>query len=156
MREFFQGWRRNVGCFTLVMASATCGLWVRGQRVTDELIVPGRLLPAFRSRWIVYSSIRGIELERQWSDNQGADYTLPNGQFISRSIISEDRRTRLPESSFDPVIDKQNCCCDFIFETGHLKHGGKVRTWVAPFWSFILPLTLLSAYLILWKPRKAK
>jgi hypothetical protein len=26
--------------------------------------------------------------------------------------------------------------------------------WAVPFWSITLPLTLLSAYLILWKPRK--
>ena len=26
--------------------------------------------------------------------------------------------------------------------------------WIIPYWSVVLPLTLLSAYLILWEPRK--
>ena len=30
----------------------------------------------------------------------------------------------------------------------------RYRRLVAPLWHLILPLTLLSAYLILWKPRK--
>jgi hypothetical protein len=28
------------------------------------------------------------------------------------------------------------------------------RVWHIPYWSLTIPLTLLSAYLILWKPRK--
>ncbi len=36
-------------------------------------------------------------------------------------------------------------------------HGGPdIRFWVVPYWSLVLPLTLLSAWLILAKPRKAK
>lgn len=30
------------------------------------------------------------------------------------------------------------------------------REWIIPYWSLVLPLTLLSAWLILVKPRKAK
>ena len=26
--------------------------------------------------------------------------------------------------------------------------------WIIPYWSIVIPLTLLSAYLLLWKPRK--
>lgn len=29
-----------------------------------------------------------------------------------------------------------------------------IERWTVSYWSLILPLTLLSAYLILWKPRK--
>ena len=31
--------------------------------------------------------------------------------------------------------------------------AGKHEFWIIPHWSIVLPLTLLSAYLLLWKPR---
>ena len=33
---------------------------------------------------------------------------------------------------------------------------GRFELWSVPYWSLILPVTLLSAYLLLTKPRKAK
>lgn len=32
----------------------------------------------------------------------------------------------------------------------------RFKLLVIPYWSFTIPLTLLSAYLILWKPQKVK
>ncbi len=34
--------------------------------------------------------------------------------------------------------------------------GDLQRTWTIRYWSVAIPLTLLSAYLILWKPQNAK
>jgi hypothetical protein len=39
MREFFRGWRRKVGCVTLVMTCALMGLWMRSIRTFDEVLV---------------------------------------------------------------------------------------------------------------------
>ena len=39
MPEFFRGWRRKVGCVTLVMALAAWTLWLRSLIVMDLVIV---------------------------------------------------------------------------------------------------------------------
>lgn len=39
MGEFFRGWRRKVGCLTLVMACLTMGGWIRSLFRTDEVMI---------------------------------------------------------------------------------------------------------------------
>src|SRR5262245_3802284 len=39
MREFFKGWRRKVGCVTLVMALASLGLWTRSFQSDDAITI---------------------------------------------------------------------------------------------------------------------
>ena len=41
---------------------------------------------------------------------------------------------------------------NYELKTGHLLPVN--YAWSVPFWAIVWPLTLLSAYLILWKPRK--
>ena len=43
----------------------------------------------------------------------------------------------------------------FDFGAGRSHGAGIVRTerWAAPYWSIVMPLTFLSAYLLLSKPR---
>jgi len=155
MGDFFHGWRRKTGCVTLVMACLVTAGWARSFLVTDELTVPGRLFPSCKSKILLYSSIRGIEIERQWSDNEGADFANANGALNAYPVTSNDyRKGRSPFDSWGLTIDETSSLCGFVVEVGHLKHNGKVLAWVAPYWSLVLPPTLLSAYLILWKPRK--
>ena len=35
MREFFKGWKRKLGCVTLVTACLLMGMWIRSQRIHD-------------------------------------------------------------------------------------------------------------------------
>ncbi len=35
-----------------------------------------------------------------------------------------------------------------------VSNTGQYRPWIIQYWEVVLVLTLLSAYLILWKPRK--
>ncbi len=50
MREFFRGWRRKVGCVTLVMACGLMGLWIRSGLMAEEFETPIPLGPRFVSR----------------------------------------------------------------------------------------------------------
>jgi len=40
MRAFFSGWRRKIGCVTLLMALAFMGGWVRSLSDTDVFEAP--------------------------------------------------------------------------------------------------------------------
>ena len=83
--------------------------------------------------------------------------------FMWQSIeVSESED---PEAHYDPWqcysdIDWRRDWAGVSFGAG-IQHGPEGTSWpfamcVIPYWSLVLPLTLLSAWLILAKPRKAK
>jgi hypothetical protein len=153
MREFFRSWRRKVGVVTLGLACVFMVGWVRSLTRTDEIIVPGRLLRGSTARYLVFSSSRGIGLEKQWSNNVGADYSLPEGSYQSYPHAL-DHHIGGNRDSGDPIFDVRISLVGFVFEDGHSKHNGKARGWYVPYWSIVLHLTLVSAFLLLSKPRK--
>src|SRR5262249_54008008 len=112
MREFFRGWRRKAGCVVLAWACAFMGWWVRSVTVTDEFIPPGKLIPLCRSKIIIASTPRGLEIEKSWSDNKGANYSIPNGQY--RSFENDFwwyRNSHIRRTDRDPVIDRKGSLC---------------------------------------------
>lgn len=61
MRDFFKGWRRKVGCVTLVMALACIGLWIRGYDVGDRITFDGRQAQnGESSSYVITASYHGI------------------------------------------------------------------------------------------------
>ena len=99
MREFFRGWRRKVGCVTLVVA---CGLMVESL-LTGEY--NAELWDAFER------SKQSISHEFKPDGSVVLDYG-PRAVYVLR------------------------------------------RFSLVPYLAVVLPLTFLSAYLLLWKPRK--
>ena len=122
MREFFKGWRRKVGCVTLVVACVVAIAWGRSVRVRDtvEFGFNG-------SSHYVFISDGRIEWSRWWyRDGRQPNKTLTwisGPEFIPPWMLIPER---VPPAS----------------------------TWAIPYWSLVIPLTLLSAYLLLWKTRK--
>ena len=43
----------------------------------------------------------------------------------------------------------------FHFETGKVGHQSRYAVYTIPYWSIVLPLTLISVFLLLSKPRKS-
>jgi hypothetical protein len=136
MPDFLHSWRRKVGVVTLVMACVAMGLWSRSLITQDILNVLDCRLSS-RNGWFVWctsSMYQHDELVEWQEDLVGADedYYLPS----------------------DPEVD-----WDFRapgFGLGWLPNNGHGRAYIRiiSLWYFIVPLTLLSVYLILWKPRK--
>ena len=69
-------------------------------------------------------------------------------------------RSSQPDSS-DPAMPLRLDGDSFWCFWGFSYHGGSdppfqepFQVWRIPYWSLVFPLTLLSAFLILWKPRK--
>jgi hypothetical protein len=113
MGAFFKGWRRKVGCVTLVMSLCLSGAWVRSLMRQDNLHTPFLTLHA-----------HGGTLA--WFDSQNTGW-----QWHTKEINADNW-------------------------TGF----GGVWRWnkgviAVPYWIFTFPLIVLSAYLILWKPRQA-
>ena len=133
MREFFRGWRRKIGVVTLVLACVFMAGWVRSYVTEDMLSLPVKD-PSLS--WL--TSTEGI---------------------IVWMTISEPNRN--PEAA--EVSVEQNTEDDILVATAVVNSfGGYITSamtitsfWFIPYWSLVLPLTLLSAWLLLSKPHSS-
>ena len=155
MREFLRGWKRKVGVCTLVMACVFVAGWVRSMSCSDSVRIRcGR-----------------------FCDEQLSSY---DGQLLWDHQIINFRRSMSGVSwprvswnvySFNALgnLDREN----ITFEIKSLRSGvalysakisqaGKIVSVpsncvvFAPYWSIVIPLTLLSGWLLLSKPRASK
>lgn len=129
MREFFHGWRRKVGCVTLVMACVLAIVWGRSYFVEDRIAFtrgdyryavgtgPGSVT---WDNWLNNPPMSGIGWSSDWRNLQGpvqprpAYYRAPPGSALG-TVQYESRSL--------------------------------------PLWPFAVPLTVLSVYFVLWRPK---
>ena len=142
MGEFFKGWRRKIGVLTLVMACVFMGGWVRSSVMIDCLTVS-------KGWWFgteYFMSSNGL---CAWYTSIATDF--PAIQW--RSAYHDDpeyQTTQIPRTKWS-WIDYGMSLGDVIDENDY---ASRLKIWVAPYWSIVVPLTLISAYLLLSKPRK--
>lgn len=166
MREFFRGCRRKAGCVTLVLACLLMGVWVRSRVYTDGVMV-------YRDKhvsWFVASSKGGVKWigaydpEGIWSGDsfgwfshslKNLDRKLQPAQFGGNWPVRPEEDEALWPAFYgqDMVWNQHWQMLGFCIGDANL---GSPRVYVRqiPYWSIVLPMTILSAYLILWKPQK--
>jgi hypothetical protein len=136
MSTYFQSWRRKVGCATLVMACLLAGLWLRSVTIVDDVFIA----PS-RAALVMFSS----ERSRVGGSLDVSGAFTPLVQWSARPVSWEN-------NSFGYVDD------DYSLRWGGIDIGASSNQdfmfCVAPYWTIVLPLTLLSAYLILWTPKR--
>ena len=120
MGEFVNGWRRKIGSLTLLIALAFTGLWVRSFSTTDDHVTVWR-------NHSLYS-------------HNGA---------ISWNISSHDEMKPAEDVQPPTIVHKWRWeWGGFVASDISFYGQSTVQYWV-PYWYFILPLTLISAYLFL-------
>ena len=143
MKEFFHGWRRKAGVVSLVLACALMGMWLRSHFYRDNIVSglagltsSDGLLEFFivepRSVWIKPESLRWVSSARPIFETRGDVRVEIWGKEFVVLRMSEDYGGG--GSANDNLM--------------------RVRRVTTPHCALILPLTLLSANLILCKPRK--
>ncbi len=131
MWSFVHGWRRKAGIVTLVMALAFMAAWVRSLNSAEKIDVHfGRSNLVFLSGCGRFVALHGYLCDVVFEDIEG-----------SRSI-----RFVLRVAQGTSGYSWSSWPADEVSLSGN-------RTLV-PYWSVTIPLTLLSAYLILLKPSK--
>ena len=145
MREFFRGWKRKVGVVTLMMACVAMVGWIRSRFVMDEytFINQRGSMEIFQTEpnRMVWAS-----LEYDVKPNYG-----PIAPFVSN---------RLPPNYEASAWIGYEWKYRFLgVGAGQVSYAqtsmGPLTTKVVfvSFWSVVLPLTALSAYLLLSMPR---
>jgi hypothetical protein len=147
VREFFKGWRRKAGCVTLVLSCLFMVGWARSHRFIDGFgFHPNRetvaLIASFRGRtiWILMHNLNGY-------------VPSPESFYSSRELD--------PSGTYEPFSTRDASwhwhCRLGGFEMGRMNGLGIVcdqTVLMVPYWSIVIPLTLLSPWLLLSKPRQ--
>jgi hypothetical protein len=169
MEEFFKGWRRKAGCVTLMLAGAFCSVWHRSYSTFDRIdgFMAARLIHGY-----VVSTNGDLNIIRRFPlppDYAMNSLHLKKWVFWRTKFASRDE-TVLLERNSQISFPTPDCWSEFTvawrfdfagFHCGKGRHSTwdswDVQLWVIPYWMITLTLSLLSVYLILWKPRlKAK
>lgn len=147
MREFFRGWRRKLGCVLLTISLASMGGWIRSLSLQDQIIVARHDSVQF------FTSMNGALV---WS--RSSPY------YLSASIrwSSKEFNKAMLDSWYGAEVRWKWQRFGFDFGAGSYTDkssvGGvftrRVELWQVPYWAVTVPLTLISSYLILGKPRK--
>jgi hypothetical protein len=160
MRAFFHGWRRKAGVFTLVMACAVTIVWMRSWLIIDEMHISPPYPPQRRT-YKTLSSERGHISWFEWTV-EGGKAVVSETSFTTylSTELTELNSLEIPLKEIKRFDWRFKCLLIDIGSTdvdddGSGRFGYRHSTHcVVPYWSLVLPLTLLSAYLLLWKPGK--
>jgi len=143
MREFFKGWRRKVGCIVLAMACVLAGAFARSLTRLDQIYFNGA-----KSNLVIASGDQKLIL-------------MIGGRFNSVYHDISGTRNRIWQLTWSdeellPSRDPINWYQHPAFRVDFVSNvdGDKMAT--ISYLSIVLPLTLLSAILILWPRRKPK
>jgi hypothetical protein len=149
MKESFRGWRRKIGVVTLVMACLFVAGWVRNYFIRDSVNIP----TGNSSSIEFISGYQCLNLVVMWS-------TIPDHEMASFRIYhqKEEEEIGFPAGKF---LFGGFAGDHFPFRPSWFRFSNEVRTtslmiFSLPYWSITIPLTLLSGWLLLSKPRQIK
>ena len=138
MPTYFKPWRRKIGVATLVVACVAMGAWVRSTLVKDHLT-------------------------RDYGDGSTIQATAFDSHFglVVRKGFQPSGKTEIRwlHSQVESINDWAAERGDWIsyrlgFGIVHYKlTNGYLKAWFTHYASIVIPLTLLSAWLLLSRPR---
>jgi len=135
MDDFFHGWRRKLGVVTLLMALVLMGGWLRSFSATDEIQIGiiNQCLQEVRTSWgeLHWASWKDRPISLRWTNWPAQQPSVHRKHFSEWLVRHEVRQSN----------------ADNITRLGQVV--------IFPYWSITIPLTLISAFLLLSKPRKS-
>ena len=142
MREFFRGWKRKLGVVTLMVACVLTGGWIRSLTHAESV-----------------RFVSGEKTDEIWLSGEGKIAWLRNQHSSHISGPPEWRSD--PAYFFNSYFTFGKVTWKWRFlsfsATERLDDGSGVRKvcYIAPYWSIVLPMSLLSAWLLLSKTTNA-
>ena len=143
MWTFFHGWRRKAGCVALVLACALMGEYARSQFYSDRLWLNLTSQGAFS-----LTSQRGIVVfeHRRETESHGVRPKISLIRWSAVGFDTTEPRWVFGKPSFQKFTWSNN--------DDNFASKGQGQTVRVPHLLLVLPLALLSAYLIFWKQRR--
>lgn len=157
MSDFLHGWRRKAGLVILVMACGLMAAWIRSSKTTNHIgfftgahslcqVISRQQTVAIR---IVQSELPVQEVSVDRVLLMG--FQPPQGNSTGHLAVNIDPTTRAAEGSpYRWILNWRG------FEIGRCSDGQfplQVFVVCVPYWLIIMPMTLLSGYLLVRKPK---
>ena len=156
MRDFFKGRRRKIGCAALVMACVLMGLWLRSVRCCDSYcFVYKHSVITIRSvdNWFGCRIGWHPDTAPLWYPDLDIGWTSQSGADTLGDSIADGKwnwpRPAVSSNGVDIHFHWEMAGFGFYSATFH--NAERLNICRIPDWSFVLPLTLLSAFLLLDK-----
>lgn len=147
MRELIRDWRGTAGCVILTWSLALVGLWIRSERDVDYITIR----PTSHQALTIGSCRQGIYVSRQLT----FEGPLIIAAFQWFHIGSEPWTGT--EFETDQRFERWRCewigCLFKSLLYDDSKYPLEIQVSIWPHWILEIPLTLLSAWLLLSKPR---
>ncbi len=146
MGDYFKPWRRKIGVLTLVLACVFAAGWVRSPFVQDTFIFPFGM-PS--SLMLVSGSDRLIM----------AMFHIETDEAIPTRLWTSEKASTMSWHWNFAGTTLTTSFPDHAFSVGDMDFGIRNTNVAAqwcqlPHWTLVVPLTLLSVYLLLSQPRK--
>ena len=141
MGDVFHGWRRKAGCVTLLMACVSAAALIRSLSIHDQFsVVTGRSIREVGSvnQHLFFSVFREVPPFPTWT------ITNPFGIWTIERF-----------ETFDDFTESITWTWKFCGIAG-VSHTAAYTILHISYWSIVIPLILLSAYLLLSKPQQPK
>lgn len=142
MREFFRGWRRKLGVVTLGLALLVMGWWIRSLYSTDGMTISCEKECTLYQLVSIDSSLAWKHSD--WSANRSIPI-IPLWETVEAF--------KLDEVVLSPGTVRFRWWGFYIVDLVFPERT--TRWWIVPYWSIVIPLTLLSAFLLLSTPQPA-
>ena len=143
MREFFRGWRRKIGVIMLVLACVLVAGWVRSKSVFDQVDIVAVdshfVAQSLKGHFCMVRVVWGHKLTPRASFNS---IKPPDGEFQPWSGDDWSLIWRYKLAGIDVLKAKHD-----------IREGAVQHKFIISYWSIVIPLTVLSAWLLLSKPR---
>jgi hypothetical protein len=140
MGDYFKPWRRKIGVMTLVMACVSTGGLIRSRSVRDTL----NFWAGTRTPVLLISTSRFILWGKVYLDpGTGATFAYWNTDVIADpNVVSEISDEDASQLRWFEIVTFKSATHSHPF-------------WVISYWLVIIPLTLLSAFLLVVRTRKS-
>ncbi|WP_010586531.1 hypothetical protein [Schlesneria paludicola] len=153
MNGYFKLQRRKLGVVTLLMACVLLAAWTRSRTHADWILLFGNtvVVSGHQSVFVLnrpQAAIVTIESTRRAPE---ADYG-PGASMTRRIETALAFQYSLSDRFGWGYATPNGIITNFGINTGHPK---LVREMI-PYWSIVIPLTLISIWLLLSKPRSAR
>ena len=151
MGDFFKGWRRKTGVATLMLACVFMAGWVRSQYFLDSLNLDSNLLgKKITADFQSIKSRMGCNIHVYRPRDRDSIY-------LDFDYLAGDLRFNQYSRSahFHPQFDWGGFLYGTIIGTIHPDTNLTYDTMLyhVPYWFIVIPMTLLSSYLLLSMPR---
>jgi hypothetical protein len=153
MWTYFRGWKRKIGVAILGLAGLFVVAWVRGQSTFDEVCFVGRESYSAFSFGQKFERYLGVRVFHGQINKESPPKThwISAANQLSPENIQEIRDAisgykKSAQAAADGFWERQL----FVFEIDGADTWWQVKI---PYWSVTIPMTLLSAWCLLTKPR---